>query len=54
MGVLPDKTIADLLGHTGPDITRRIYQHSQDKHREAVAAKTAEIFDFPASKKRSE
>jgi integrase len=34
---VPDKVIAELLGHANPAVTRRVYQHASDRlQRDAV------------------
>jgi integrase len=45
---VPDKVVAELLGHANPAVTRRVYQHAWDAlQREAVARLAAAVDGLP-------
>jgi len=47
---IPDKVIAELLGHANPAVTRRIYQHASDPmQREAVERLAAALGITPSA-----
>jgi integrase len=54
MGVVPDKVISEVLGHSTPAITQKLYQQGLESHHRAAAEKTAEVLDFTRKKPHRE